>query len=130
MMQHGGVGTRPRQWCDVVRLRRVAMRTTTLGLPVAWSLVIALLGVPVMAAQKTQNEPATDSAAQSSPIQATPRAPVTDSAAEASPIRSNNGPGVSIAPHTEIALRVGRSIDSGHLKNGDTVSATLTKPVA
>jgi len=91
----------------------------------------ALLGIVMAAAaQKTQNEPATDSAAQSSPIQATPRAPVTDSAAEASPIRSNNGPGFSIAPHTEIALKLGRSIDSGHLKNGDTVTATLEKPVA
>jgi hypothetical protein len=106
------------------------MRTTTLGLPVAWPLVIAVLAVSVASAQKTQNEPVTDSSAQSSPIQATPRAPVTDSSAEASPIRSNNGSGASVAPHTEIALKLSRSIDSGHLKNGDTVAATLARPVA
>src|SRR5215472_6998242 len=108
------------------------MRTTTFRLFFVRVLVSAALPAVAMAAvaQKTQNEPATDSAAQSSPIQATPRAPVTDSAAEASPIRSNNAPGVSIAPHTEIALKLGRSIDSGHLKNGDTVTATLEKPVA
>lgn len=103
----------------------------TFRLPVAWPLVVAaLLGASFVAtAQKTQNEPATDSAAQSSPIRPTPTAPVTDSAEQASPIRSNNGPGLSIAPHTQISLKLGRSIDSGHLKNGDTVTATLAKPV-
>lgn len=108
------------------------MRTMTFRLPVTWPLAVAtVLGVGLAAtAQKTQNEPATDSAAQSSPIQPTPRAPVTDSAEQASPIRSSHGTGVSIAPHTEITLKLGRSIDSGHLKNGDTVTATLTKPVA
>jgi hypothetical protein len=95
-------------------------------LAVAAALALGLAA----AAQKTQNEPATDSATQSSPIQPTPRAPVTDSAEQASPIRSNNGSGVSIGPHTEIDLKLGRSIDSGHLKNGDTVAATLVKPVA
>jgi hypothetical protein len=108
------------------------MRRMTFRLPIAWPLTAAaLLGVALAAtAQKTQNEPATDSAAQSSPIQPTPRAPVTDAAEQASPIRSNNGPGLSIAPHTEIAVKLGRSIDSGHLKNGDTVAATLAKPAA
>jgi len=106
------------------------MRTMTFGLPVAWPLVVAVLGMSVAAAQKTQNEPATDSAAQSSPIQATPHAPVTDSAAEASPIQSTNGTLASIAPHTAINLKLAKSIDSGHLKNGDTVAATLAKPVA
>ncbi len=108
------------------------MRTMTFRLPVAWPLaIVAALSVCLAAtAQKTQNEPATDSAAQSSPIQSTPRAPVTDSSQQASPIQSNNGSGVSLAPHTQIDVKVGRSIDSGHLKNGDTVAATLAKPVA
>lgn len=102
------------------------------GLPTVWRLAAAaVLGVGLAAvAQKTQGEPVTDSAAQSSPIQPTPRAPVTDSAAQASPIGSNNEPGASVAPHTEIELRLGRSIDSGHLQNGETVTATLAKPVA
>jgi hypothetical protein len=94
--------------------------------------LVAIYAAPgfTAAGQKTQNAPVTDSSVQSSPLQPTPRAPVTDSAAQASPIRSNNGAGVSIAPHTEIALRLDRSIDSGHLKNGDTVAATLAKLVA
>jgi hypothetical protein len=107
------------------------MRTMTFGLPKAWLLALStvlLMGRAAMA-QKTQNEPPTDSAAQSSPIQPAPHAPVTDSAQQASPIPSNNGPGASIAAHTEISVKLGRSIDSGHLKNGDTVAATLTKPV-
>lgn len=108
------------------------MRTMTFGLPAVWRLVVAVVLSAGLAAtaQKTQNEPVTDSSAQSSPIQPTPHAPVTDSAEQASPIRSNNGPAVSIAPHTEISLKLGKSIDSGHLKNGETVAATLSKSVA
>ncbi len=107
------------------------MRTVTFRLSSAWSVAVAaVLGVGVAAtAQKTQAAPPTDSAAQSSPVQPTPRAPVTDSAGQASPIPSNNGHSVSIAPHTEIDLKLARSIDSGHLKNGQTVAATLVKPV-
>lgn len=103
------------------------MRKMTFGLPLVWSL---MLFAAFATAQKTQSEPATDSAAQASPIRPTPPAPVTDSAAEASPIPSNRGQGLSIAPHTQITLKLGRSIDSGRLKNGETVQATLTKPVA
>ena len=107
------------------------MRTMTFGLPAVWWLAaVVTLGAGLAAAQKTQNQPATDSAAQASPIQPTPHAPVTDSAAQASPIGSNNNPNLSIAPHTGIALKLGKSIDSGHLQNGDTVAATLAKPVA
>lgn len=108
------------------------MRKMTFGLFLVWSLALfATPGVgPSATAQKTQSEPATDSAAQASPIRPTPSAPVTDSAAQASPIPSNEGQGLSIAPHTQITLKLGRSIDSGRLKNGETVQATLTKPVA
>ena len=108
------------------------MRTMTFRLLLLWLVAIGIsLGAELWAAgQKTQNDAVTDSAAQSSPVQATPHAPVTDSAVQASPIRSSNGSGVSIAPHTEIALKLGRGVDSGHLKNGDTVAATLVKPVA
>jgi hypothetical protein len=34
-----------------------------------------------------------------------------------------------VAPHTAIQVRLARSIDSGHLKNGDTVRATLENAV-
>ena len=108
------------------------MRTMTFRLSIVWPLTAAAVLSAGLAAtaQKTQNEPATDSAAQSSPIQPTPPAPVTDSAAQASPDPSRNGRGVSIAPHTVIDVKLGRSIDSGRLKNGDMVAATLAKPVA
>src|SRR6185437_5384674 len=114
---------RPRELCV---MRRLTFRLYIVRL---LAVVAALTVVLAAAGQKTQNEPATDSAAQSSPIRQTPAAPVTDSAGQASPIRSNHGPGVSIAPHTEIDLKLGRSIDSGHLKNGGTVAATLAKPI-
>ena len=132
-MQHGSVAARPRQCVARVAAGELcAMRTMTFRLPIGRPLAVAaMLGLGLAAtAQKTQNEPVTDSAAQSSPIQPTPRAPVTDSAEQASPIRSNSGSGVSIAPHTEVHLKLGRSIDSGQLKNGDTVAATLARPVA
>jgi hypothetical protein len=35
-----------------------------------------------------------------------------------------------VAPHTAISVRLANAIDSGHLKNGDTVHATLTSAVA
>lgn len=82
-------------------------------------------------AQKTQNEPVTDSSVQSSPIRPVPGAPVVDSSAQASPIGSSEfGGGVSVAPHTAIEVRLSRGIDSGHLKNGQTVNATLANGVA
>ena len=108
------------------------MRSMTFRLFAVWPLALVVLLAAGGAArgQKTQNEPVTDSAAQSSPIQPTPRAPVTDSAQQASPIPSSASRGVSIAPHTQIELKLRRAIDSGHLQNGETVAATLAKPVA
>jgi hypothetical protein len=81
-------------------------------------------------AQKTQNAPATDSSAQASPLRPAPAAPAVDASAQASPIGSGTKRGLSIAPHTAIEVRLARAIDSGHLKNGDTVQATLSKAVA
>jgi hypothetical protein len=40
------------------------------------------------------------------------------------------GSGVSIAPHTALRLRLTNPIDSGRLKNGQTVHATLAAPVS
>ena len=80
-------------------------------------------------AQKTQNEPATDSSAQSSPIKPAPGGPVVDSSVQASPTGSGERGSAYVAPHTAIAVRLVSAIDSGHLKNGDTVHATLTNAV-
>jgi len=108
------------------------VRRKTFPFSGAWSLAFAIAAMfgSLAVAQKTQDRPATDSSAQASPIQATPHAPVTDSAQQASPIPSGNGQGTSIAPHTQIELKLGRSIDSGRLQNGETVPATLSKPIA
>src|ERR1700757_16898 len=112
MMQHGSGRIRPRQCAGGAAAGELSViRTTTFGLPVGWLAVAVVLGaVPAITAQKTQS------------------APVTDSAAQASPIQSNSGPGVSVAPHTQIELKLGRTIDSGHLQNGEAVAATLAKP--
>jgi len=107
------------------------MRTVTFRLPIVFSVVplAAVLSLGAAVGQKTQNEPATDSAAQASPIKPAPAVPATDSAAEASPIRLGGGHGESIPPHSAIDVKLSRSIDSGRLKNGETVQATLSKPV-
>lgn len=104
----------------------------TFRLPGAWPVAVAavLAWGLTATAQRTQNAPATDSSAQSSPVQATSRAAATDSAQQASPIPSASGRGASIVPHTEIAVKLGRSIDSGRLKNGEMVAGTLARPVA
>lgn len=81
------------------------------------------------AAQQTQNTPPTDSAAQSSPIRPAPPAAATDAAAQASPISSHTHAAIWIPPHTAIDVKLGRSIDSGRLKNGATIPATLTNSV-
>jgi hypothetical protein len=101
------------------------MRKVTIGL----AALAAVLSAAVAVAQKTQQLPVTDSSAQASPIRPAPAARADDSAQQASPISSGNGHGVSVAPHTEIEVKLGRSIDSGHLKNGDTVAATLTRSI-
>jgi hypothetical protein len=100
-----------------------------LGFESAFVFAAAICFAAGVSAQKTQNEPATDSAAQSSPIQRTPAAPTVDSSAQASPIGSGARGGDSVAPHTAIQVRLSRAIDSGHLKNGQTVQATLLNAV-
>ena len=81
---------------------------------------------------KFQSAPATDSSAQASPIVAPASAPKpTDNATQSSP---EIGPstatrGVTLRPGTAIPIKLARAIDSGKLKNGDTVPATLTSAV-
>lgn len=99
----------------------------TFRLPVTFAAVLCVAGMAV--AQKTQEEPATDSAAQASPLKPPPAAPVVDAAALASPVRMGNGHGESIPPHAAIDVKLSRAIDSGRLKNGETVQATLSQPV-
>ena len=72
----------------------------------------------------------TDSAAQASPIQPAPRAAATDSAAEASPeLGPKVGSGAALVRSQAVHVKLERGVDSGRVKNGDTVPATLTAPV-
>lgn len=90
----------------------------------------ALLCAPSGVAQRTQPEPPTDTAAQSSPTSASSSVSAVDASQQASPIRPlRSGAAPHVAPHTAIHLRLSRGIDSGHLKNGDNVPATLADPL-
>lgn len=105
-----------------MRKRKVILRL--------FSTVAVLVCFGLMAfGQKTKDQPATDSAAQASPVKPAPAAPVEDAAAQASPVRAGHGPGESIPAQAAIEVKLSRGIDSGTLKNGDTVQATLSKPV-
>jgi hypothetical protein len=105
---------------------KVAQPRLRVGLAIAATVCVCLAAD----AQKTQQEPATDTSTQASPIKPPPPAPTVDSSTQASPITPVHiGPGVSVTPHTPLHLRLNTAIDSGHLKNGQTIHATLTAPV-
>jgi hypothetical protein len=81
-------------------------------------------------AQKTTSSPPTDTSAQSSPVRPAPKAPVVDDATQSSPVSQPHTSGVWIAPHTALHIALEETIDSGKLKNGQTVHATLTTAVS
>jgi len=81
-------------------------------------------------AQKTIETPATDSAAQSSPLKPAPKAPVVDDAMQSSPIPEHKPGDVWVSPHTALPIALNEAIDSGKLKNGQTVHAKLTAAVS
>jgi hypothetical protein len=73
----------------------------------------------------------TDTSVQSSPVAAPPKVPAVDSSVQASPVP---GPAVKavttyVAPGTAIPVRLTEAIESGTLKNGTVVHATLAVPV-
>jgi len=89
-------------------------------------------GAPAQAqtAQKTTSPPPTDTAAQSSPLQPAPKAPVVDASTQSSPIPEPRPGNVWLAPHTAVPIALNEAIDSGKLKNGQTVPAHLAAVVA
>lgn len=107
----------------------MSFATRSLNFRLTCGLALPLIVASAALAQRTQEAPPTDSSAQASPLRPAPRAPATDGSQQASPIRSNNGTGIWVAPRTAIDVKLGRSIDSGRLKNGDTVPATLTRAI-
>jgi hypothetical protein len=93
-------------------------------------LLVAMMVCCAGMAQKTIPAPVTDSAAQSSPIQPAPPVPPVDAAMQASPITdvpSAHGP--ALPPHTAIPITLSRGIDSGRLKNGESIAAKLSAPI-
>jgi hypothetical protein len=67
---------------------------------------------------------------QSSPDRGAPRAPVVDGSSEASPASGALPKGsATLSPGTAIRVTLAHGIDSGRLKNGDTVAAKLRSSV-
>lgn len=122
-------------------------RLSRLAAPALLATALCISGPA--SAQTTRQPPPTDSAAQASPVRRPPAAPPTDAAAQASPLRPASeapatdsaaqaspvpplhlGTDAHVAPHTAIPVRLSGAIDSGHLRNGDTVPATLAQAIA
>jgi hypothetical protein len=94
-------------------------------------MLTGLLCTPCIArAQKATAPPPTDSSAQASPIQPAPNVPAVDASAPASPVPEPHVSSVWLPPHTSVPIALKQAIDSGKLKNGQTVPAQLTAPVA
>jgi hypothetical protein len=75
----------------------------------------------------TTSAPVVDSAA-IGPVTPPPAVPATDAAAESSPV-TGMPHGVYLPAHQDIAVRLEKTIDSAHLRNGDMLAASLTAPV-
>jgi hypothetical protein len=94
-------------------------RTLFRSLPVIAALVLSS-GRPTLAQQPT------DSAAQSSPTAPPKSAPADDAATQASPVSQAHGHAPGFAVHTALSVKLAEAVDSGHLKNGQTVTAHLS----
>jgi hypothetical protein len=92
---------------------------------------ILLCRVAIAQGQPTQSRPVTDSSAQASPIAPTPKAPVDDTSQQASPIApERHGGGPALPAHTAIHITLDQGVDSGNLKNGQTIHAHVTAAVS
>src|ERR1700753_2430405 len=78
-----------------------------------------------------QSQLVTDSSAQASPVAPTPKAPVDDTSQQASPIPpERHGGGPALPAHTAIHVALNQGIDSGNLKNGQTIHAHVVSAVS
>ena len=93
-------------------------------------LLATLSASALTQAQQVKPQPVTDAAAQASPLTPVVSSPVSDASIQASPIAAKRQSGPSILAHTPIAVVLVQSIDSGRLKQGQEVPATLAAPVA
>jgi hypothetical protein len=84
----------------------------------------------VMTPSQVLGQKPTDTSVQSSPTTPPPKAAVVDGAVEASPAPEPKRTVVgSIAPGTALPITLSEAVDSGKLKNGSTLEATLTSAV-
>jgi hypothetical protein len=92
---------------------------------------VLMLSVAMMPVAGKAQKP-TDSSVQSSPTTAPPKAAVVDGSVESSPVPGGTKTGVrgSIAPGTALPIKLSAGVDSGKVKNGATLQATLTSAVA
>jgi hypothetical protein len=89
--------------------------------------VLAQSDPPKSTPPGTTSAPVVDSAS-GGPVAAPPaHAPTTDSAAESSPV-TGTPHGAALTPNQDLAVRLGKTIDSAHLHNGEMLTATLTSP--
>jgi hypothetical protein len=93
------------------------------------ALVLCCAAIPALA-QKAQWQPPTDTSTQASPIKPAPAAHATDSSTQASPVSSGRADAGTVLPHTAIHIRLGDAIDSGRLKNGETLHGTLAETLS
>ena len=81
-------------------------------------------------AQTVIPQPVNDSAVEASPLKPAAKQPVNDSAVQASPITAaHTGTGHFIPAQTSVPIQLDESIDSGRVKNGDSVRARLSAAV-
>jgi len=96
------------------------------------SAALLLAALPGLA-QKTIAGRPTDTAVQSSPIPGespTHNVRAVDDSMQSSPIPEHKPGDIWLAPHTALPIALNEAIDSGRLKNGDTVRARLTAAVS
>jgi hypothetical protein len=95
------------------------------------AMAVWLVCAGIVGAQSTSpgttSAPVVDSAP-AGPVGPAPAAAVNDAAAEASPT-SGIPKAVYIPAHAELAVRLHQPVDSGHVRNGDMIEATLAAPV-
>ncbi len=108
---------------------RSAVTGTRGGFGATWILSAAMFAAMMPVAAKAQRP--TDASVQASPVAPPPKAPVVDGSVEASPMPGGTKTATkgSIAPGTALPIRLSAEVDSGKLKNGATLQATLTAPV-
>jgi hypothetical protein len=103
----------------------VKTRVSFLLVPVSLAVGFGVASWSAIGAQQP-----TDVSVQSSPTKVVAKGPVDDAAVQSSPVTGAAAKSAGhLRPGTAIPLKLSAALDSGSLKNGQTVSATLTSMV-